>query len=188
MEEAIFLAKFASKVTIVHRRDEFRASQIMLDRAREAENIEFLTPYVVDEFVAGRRRRARATAELRNTETRRASASSTIAGAFIAIGHEPAVGDRRRPGRDSTTSGYIVTEGKSTQTNRPGVFAAGDLVDHTYRQAVTAAGSGLPGRARRRVVPARHARGPDARGDARGRPGRGAVGPGEAVGPPAQRR
>jgi len=139
MEEAIFLAKFASKVTIVHRRDEFRASKIMLERARDLDNIEFLTPYVVDEFVAGDDG-ALGHALVRNLDTGD-TRELPMAGAFIAIGHEPQsqlVADQV----EIDAEGYVVTEGKSTLTNRPGVFAAGDLVDHTYRQAVTAAGTG----------------------------------------------
>jgi thioredoxin reductase (NADPH) len=139
MEEAIFLAKFSSKVTIVNRRAEFRASKIMLERARSVENIEFLTPYVIDEFLAGDSGlldRAR----LRNVETAE-TRELPMAGAFIAIGHEPQ-SEIVRGIVDTDDEGYVATEGKSTRTNVPGVFAAGDLVDHTYRQAVTAAGSG----------------------------------------------
>jgi thioredoxin reductase (NADPH) len=138
MEEAIFLSKFASKVVIVHRRGEFRASKIMLQRAQEAENIEFLTPYLVEEFVgpAGALTHAR----LRHAETGE-ELTIEMAGAFIAIGHEPQ-SDLVRGQVDVDASGYVITEGKSTRTNLPGVLAAGDVVDHTYRQAVTAAGSG----------------------------------------------
>src|SRR5436305_12452953 len=139
MEEAIFLAKFASKVTIVHRRDEFRASKIMLDRARDLDNVEFLTPYVVDEFVAGEDG-ALGHAVVRNTESEE-SRELPMAGAFIAIGHDPQseiVAEQVATDEE----GYVLTDGKSTLTNRPGVFAAGDVVDHTYRQAVTAAGTG----------------------------------------------
>ncbi len=140
MEEAIFLAKFASKVSIVHRRDEFRASKIMLERAREAENIEFLTPYVVEEFAAPPEGVQLPTARLRNTETGEERSLENV-GTFIAIGHDPQ--SEIVTGQiDLDENGYIVTEGRSTRTNRPGVFAAGDVVDHTYRQAVTAAGSG----------------------------------------------
>jgi len=139
MEEAIFLSKFARKVTIVHRRGEFRASKIMLERARAIENIEFLTPYAVEEFHEGEGPYKRV-ARLRNLETGE-ERELPIGGVFIAIGHEPqseiALG--QVPTDDG---GYLVTEGKSTRTGVPGVFAAGDLVDHTYRQAVTAAGSG----------------------------------------------
>jgi thioredoxin reductase (NADPH) len=139
MEEAIFLAKFASKVYVVNRRDEFRASKIMLERARAAENVEFLTPYVVEEFLEGEGPFERV-AHLRNVQTGE-SRRLPIAGAFIAIGHLPQsqlVADQL----ETDENGYLLTEGKSTRTVRPGVFAAGDLVDHTYRQAVTAAGSG----------------------------------------------
>ncbi|MCW3069285.1 MAG: trxB [Solirubrobacterales bacterium] len=139
MEEAIFLSKFASKVIVVHRRNEFRASKIMLERARGQENIEFLTPYKVAEFVAGERG-ALGHARLVNTETG-GEREVPVAGTFIAVGHEPQ-SELVRGQIDVDENGYVITEGKSTRTNRPGVFAAGDLVDHTYRQAVTAAGSG----------------------------------------------
>jgi thioredoxin reductase (NADPH) len=141
MEEAIFLAKFADKVSIVHRRGEFRASKIMLDRAHEAENIEFLTPYVVEEFTApGEDGATLPTARLRNVETDEERVLENV-GTFIAVGHDPQ--SEIVAGQVETDeNGYIVTEGKSTRTGRPGVFAAGDVVDHTYRQAVTAAGSG----------------------------------------------
>jgi thioredoxin reductase (NADPH) len=139
MEEAMFLSKFASKVLIVHRRDEFRASKIMLERARAIPNIEFLTPYEVAEFVPGDAG-SLSVARLRNT----ADGSSTdvaATGAFIAIGHDPQ--SQLVEGQvEIDAAGYVVTQGRSTMTNLPGVFAAGDLVDHTYRQAVTAAGSG----------------------------------------------
>jgi thioredoxin reductase (NADPH) len=139
MEEAIFLSKFASHVTIVHRRDEFRASKIMLERARSAPNIELLTPYTVEEFVSddgGVLGHAR----LVHTETGE-KRDLPISGAFIAIGHEPQ-SELVHGIVDVDENGYVITEGKSTRTNVPGIFAAGDLVDHTYRQAVTAAGSG----------------------------------------------
>jgi thioredoxin reductase (NADPH) len=139
MEEAMFLSKFASKVVIVHRRDEFRASKIMLERARAIPNIEWLTPFVVEEFVSGDG------GSLESVRLRGVSGSEErsleIAGAFIAIGHEPQ--SQLVQGQVETDpAGYVVTQGRSTLTNVPGVFAAGDLVDHTYRQAVTAAGSG----------------------------------------------
>jgi thioredoxin reductase (NADPH) len=139
MEEAMFLAKFASKVAIVHRRDEFRASKIMLERARELPNIEWLTPYVVEEFLPGEDGPL-AKARLRQAENGSAK-ELEISGAFIAIGHEPQ--SQLVKGQvDTDPAGYVVTQGRSTLTNLAGVFAAGDLVDHTYRQAVTAAGSG----------------------------------------------
>jgi thioredoxin reductase (NADPH) len=139
MEEAIFLAKFADKVTIVNRRDEFRASKIMLERAREMENIEFLTPYVVDEFAAAENGDL-PTARLRNVESGEERSLENV-GTFIAIGHDPQ--SKLVAGQvELDENGYILTQGKSTRTDRPGVFASGDVVDHTYRQAVTAAGSG----------------------------------------------
>jgi thioredoxin reductase (NADPH) len=139
MEEAIFLSKFASKVSIVNRRAEFRASKIMLERAKETGNIEFVTPYVVEEFVAGEKG-ALAKARLKNVEDG-SERELDMTGAFIAIGHEPQ-SEIVRDIVETDDEGYVVTEGRSTRTNLPGVFAAGDLVDHTYRQAVTAAGSG----------------------------------------------
>ena len=139
MEDATFLAKFAKDVKVVHRRDEFRASAIMLDRARETDNIELLTPYVVDRFQAGDNGSLE-TAVLAHTEGGE-DRTLKIAGAFVAIGHKPnshLVSDQV----DVDENGYVQVESPSTQTNLPGVFAAGDLVDHTYRQAVTAAGTG----------------------------------------------
>jgi thioredoxin reductase (NADPH) len=139
MEEAIFLAKFASKVTVVNRRAEFRASKIMLERARSEDNIEFLTPYVVDAFLEGEGAYKRI-ARLENTETGEFK-EVPFGGGFIAIGHEPQ--SELVAGQvELEANGYVVTEGRSTRTGLPGVFAAGDLVDHTYRQAITAAGSG----------------------------------------------
>lgn len=139
MEEAIFLAKFASKVTVINRRDEFRASAIMLERAQAVGNIEWLTPYVVEEFVAGDNN-ALGQLRLRNAESDK-TRELPAEGAFIAIGHEPQ-SEIVRGAIELDAEGYAVTDGRSTRTNVPGVFAAGDLVDHTYRQAVTAAGSG----------------------------------------------
>ncbi len=139
MEEAIFLAKFASKVTVVHRRDEFRASKIMLERARSTPNIKWMTPYGISEFVAnegGGLDHAR----LRHSQTGE-ERDLPVAGAFIAIGHQPQ-SEIVASQVDVDENGYVVTQGRSTRTNRPGVMAAGDLVDHTYRQAVTAAAMG----------------------------------------------
>jgi thioredoxin reductase (NADPH) len=139
MEEAIFLAKFGKKVTVVHRRADFRASKIMIERARAQENLEFLTPYTVEEFHAGEGPFQRV-ARLRNTETDEVR-EVPFGGAFIAIGHEPQ--SALIAGQvEVDENGYVITEGRSTRTKLPGVFAAGDLVDHTYRQAITAAGSG----------------------------------------------
>ncbi|MBI5104586.1 MAG: thioredoxin-disulfide reductase [Solirubrobacterales bacterium] len=138
-EEAMFLSKFGSRVLLVHRRDEFRASKIMVERARGIENLEFKTPYVVEAFLEGAGAFQRI-ARLRNLETGEHE-DVEIGGAFIAIGHEPQ--SELVDGQvDVDDEGYVITQGKSTRTNRPGVFAAGDLVDHTYRQAITAAGSG----------------------------------------------
>jgi len=139
MEEAMFLAKFAANVAVVHRRDDFRASKIMLERARAVPNIEFVTPYVIDEFAAGENK-SLSVARLRNTVDG-SERELEITGAFIAVGHHPQ--SQLVEGQVETDSdGYVVTQGRSTLTNVPGVFAAGDLVDHTYRQAITAAGSG----------------------------------------------
>jgi thioredoxin reductase (NADPH) len=142
MEEAMFLSKFSSTVSIVHRRNEFRASKIMLERARAIPNIEWVTPYVIDSLtnVEGLHEGQLEVAHLRNTENDSTRELPT-AGAFIAIGHEPQ--SQLVAGQvEVDPNGYVVTQGRSTVTNVPGVFAAGDLVDHTYRQAITAAGSG----------------------------------------------
>jgi thioredoxin reductase (NADPH) len=139
MEEAMFLSKFASKVAVVHRRDEFRASSIMLERARAVPNIELLTPYEVDEFIAGENP-SLASVRLRHTDDG-STKEIEINGAFIAVGHDPQ--SQLVAGQvDLDANGYVTTRDHSTRTNLPGVFAAGDLVDHTYRQAITAAGSG----------------------------------------------
>ena len=142
MEDAIFVSKYASELTIVNRRDEFRASEIMRERAAERPNIEFKTPFVPEEFVAGDAGKLDHV-RLRNTETGETEDFGTE-GAFVAIGHIPrsevVVGQV-----DTDEDGYIVTESGSTKTNLPGVFAVGDVVDHTYRQAVTAAGTGCMG-------------------------------------------
>ena len=139
MEEALFLTKFASKVTIVHRRDEFRASQIMIDRARSHEKIEILTPYVVEEVLGaeGGKLTGLRLRHLENGETR----DYATDGLFVAIGHDPTT-KLFLETLDHDENGYLITKGKTTETNIPGVFAAGDVQDHIYRQAVTAAGSG----------------------------------------------
>ena len=139
MEEALFLTKFASKVTIVHRRSEFRASQIMEDRARAHEKIEFMTPYVVDE-VLGVETGKLTGVRLRNVETDEVVDYSTD-GLFVAIGHDPTT-KLFLDQLEHDAAGYLVTNPRTTETNVPGIFAAGDVQDHTYRQAVTAAGSG----------------------------------------------
>src|SRR3954452_5062333 len=139
MEEAIFLSKFGSTVTVVHRRDDFRASQIMVDRAREIDNLEFLTPYAIERFEAGDDG-SLSRVVLKHAETGEEKGIEAD-GVFIAIGHEPS-SELVEGQVELDENGYVLTEGKSTRTNLQGVFAAGDVVDHTYRQAVTAAGSG----------------------------------------------
>jgi thioredoxin reductase (NADPH) len=142
MEDSIFVSKYASELIVIHRRDEFRASKIMLDRARERPNIEFKTPFVVEEFLIGDDEKLRA-ARLRHAETGETE-ELELGGAFVAIGHIPRselVADQVRV----DDGGYVITEDRSTRTNLAGVFAVGDLVDHTYRQAVTAAGTGCMG-------------------------------------------
>ena len=139
MEEATFLAKFATKVTIVHRRDEFRASPIMVDRAKQNEKVEWVLNSVVD-HVAGEELGHVTGVVVRDVntgETREIEAD----GLFVAVGHDPNTAlflDQL----DHDEAGYLVTKPGSTATNVEGVFAAGDVQDHVYRQAVTAAGSG----------------------------------------------
>jgi thioredoxin reductase (NADPH) len=138
MEEATFIARFASKVYLVHRRDEFRASPIMVDRARADEKVEFVLNKAVEEVlgdgkVTGVRLRDTVTGELSELEAD---------GFFVAIGHDPNTALFLDQLDHEEDTGYLLTDGKSTRTNIPGVFAAGDVQDHVYRQAVTAAGSG----------------------------------------------
>ncbi|PFG41405.1 thioredoxin reductase (NADPH) [Isoptericola jiangsuensis] len=137
MEEATFLTRFASKVTVVHRRDSLRASKIMADRATANEKIEFAWNSAVvgiegEDKVTGLR--------LQNTVTGEETHLDAT-GLFVAIGHDPR-SELLRGQIDLDDEGYVLVEGRSTRTNLRGVFACGDLVDHTYRQAITAAGSG----------------------------------------------
>jgi thioredoxin reductase (NADPH) len=136
-EEALFLTRFGYKVTLVHRRDEFRASQIMVERARANEKVEFKTPFVVEEVLG---EQSISGLRLRNTEND--ELEEVEAGAlFVAIGHDPNT-KLFVEQLDHDENGYLVTRPGTTETNVPGVFAAGDVQDHVYRQAVTAAGSG----------------------------------------------
>lgn len=137
VEEATFLTKFASKVTLIHRRDKLRASKIMQDRAMNNEKIAFqwnstLEEVLGDDVVTGVR--------VKNTQTK-ATEEIPLSGVFIAIGHTPNTGLFKGQ-IDMDPQGYIQTQPHSTKTNIPGVFAAGDVQDSTYRQAITAAGSG----------------------------------------------
>jgi thioredoxin reductase (NADPH) len=137
MEEATFLTKFARSVTLVHRRKVFRASKIMLDRARSNDKIKFVTNSIVeavegDTTVTGLR--------LRDTVTGKHS-TLAVTGVFVAIGHDPR-SELVRGAVDLDSDGYVLVKDNTTYTSLDGVFAAGDLVDHTYRQAVTAAGTG----------------------------------------------
>ena len=137
MAEATFLAKFASKVTVVHRREIFRASPIMADRAHSNEKIEFLLDSVVEEI---RGDDSVTSVVVRNVKTGEVT-EIPADGFFVAIGHDPTTALFRGQ-LDMDEAGYIETKGKTTETNVVGVFAAGDVQDHVYRQAVTAAGSG----------------------------------------------
>ncbi|WP_125775631.1 thioredoxin-disulfide reductase [Antribacter gilvus] len=137
MEEATFLTRFASKVTIVHRRDTLRASKIMADRATNDPKIEFAWNSEVA-GVSGENKVEAVT--LRDTATGE-TRELPVTGVFVAIGHEPRT-DLVKGQIDLDPNGYVLVEGRTTRTNLPGVFACGDAVDHTYRQAITAAGSG----------------------------------------------
>jgi thioredoxin reductase (NADPH) len=136
-EEALFLTKFAEKVHLVHRRDQFRASKIMVDRAERNEKLDFVLNAVVEEIIGDVKVEALRLRSTVSGETWEVPAD----GLFVAIGHDPSTAlfsDQL----ELDAQGYVVTEPRSTATSIPGVFAAGDVQDHTYRQAVTAAGSG----------------------------------------------
>ena len=140
MEEALFLTKFADRVTIVHRRDDFRASQIMLDRAQSNEKVDWITNAVVDEVLGDLKMTGARLRDTRNDETWEIAAD----GLFVAIGHDPNT-KIFLDWLDHDEAGYLITRSGSTETNIPGVFAVGDVQDHVYRQAITAAGSGAMG-------------------------------------------
>ena len=137
MEEANFLSRYASRVYLIHRRNEFRASKIMIDRVKANEKVEFVTPYVVDEILCAKG--LVSGVKLHHTETK-ASREITLDGVFVAIGHNP--NSMVFKGKlDMDENGYLVAKHGGI-SDVPGVFIAGDVQDHRYRQAVTAAGSG----------------------------------------------
>jgi len=139
MEEALFLTRFASKVRVIHRREELRASKIMQERAQANDKIEFVWNSTITEIL-GTKESGVTGVILKDTQTGDTRETATD-GVFMAIGHQPNTaifGDKL----DMDDVGYLITEDKSTRTNIPGIFAAGDVQDSTYRQAVTAAGSG----------------------------------------------
>lgn len=137
VEEATFLTKFADKVIMIHRRDELRASKIMRDRAIVNDKIEFLWDSVVEGLLGEEKLEG---ALVRNVQTGEMT-TLDVTGLFVAIGHKPNT-DLFRGQLDMEDSGYLVTAPRSSETNVEGVFACGDVQDHTYRQAITAAGSG----------------------------------------------
>ncbi|WIM67681.1 thioredoxin-disulfide reductase [Corynebacterium breve] len=138
MEEATFLSRFGSKVTLIHRRDEFRASQIMLDRVKNNDKIDIITNTVVEEVIEGEGKVAGL--RLKNVVTGETSELDATA-MFVAIGHDPRSGFLEGQ-VETNDAGYVKVQDPSTRTNLPGVFACGDLVDDHYQQAITAAGSG----------------------------------------------
>jgi thioredoxin reductase (NADPH) len=137
VEEATFLTRFANSVTLVHRRDELRASKIMAERAHSNEKIRFAWNSTVEEIVGDPKVSGIVLKDTVTGETR----ELPVTGVFIAIGHDPR-SELLKGQIDLDDEGYVLVQGRTTATNLPGVFACGDLVDHTYRQAITAAGSG----------------------------------------------
>jgi thioredoxin reductase (NADPH) len=141
MEDAIYLANIAKSVTLIHRRDFFRASNIMVNRAKHHEKIKFMIPYVVEEFIGEIQNNypSLTALRLRNTETGEIVEHNTD-GAFVAIGHTP--NTKLFEGVLNLYDGYLLTDGKSSRTTIEGVFACGDVQDSVYRQAITSAGTG----------------------------------------------
>jgi len=137
LEEALFLTKFADKVTVIHRRGELRASKIMQERAMKHDKIDFLWHSTVTDLVGDTKLEGAVVQDVRTGEQQ----TLPVSGLFVAIGHRPNT-DLFKGLLDMDDAGYLVTEAGSTRTNVPGVFACGDVQDHTYRQAITAAGSG----------------------------------------------
>jgi thioredoxin reductase (NADPH) len=140
MEEATFLTRFATKVFLVHRRDEFRASKIMVERARKNARIEFVTPYAVDEILGEVPRPGVTGVRVKNTVDG-STRDISCGGVFVAIGHRPN-SDVFKDWLDRDENGYLLVQPGTTRTKIPGVFACGDVADKVYRQAVTAAGTG----------------------------------------------
>lgn len=142
MEEAIYLTRFASEVTVIHRREEFRASKIMLDRAQKNPKIRFMLDTVIDEILGVNENGRKMVTGARLKNTKDGSMKQVeVDGIFMAIGHKPNT-DLFKGQLDMDETGYLKVKPGSTYTNIPGVFAAGDVADKTYRQAITAAGSG----------------------------------------------
>jgi thioredoxin reductase (NADPH) len=142
MEEANYLTRFAESVTIVHRREDFRASKIMVDRAKANPKIKFLLNAVVEEYVGTAENGMKKLTHLRVRDTKTDVVADVAAdGAFVAIGHQPNT-SLFAGMLDMDDVGYIITQGKSSYTNVAGIFACGDAQDSVYRQAITAAGSG----------------------------------------------
>ncbi len=142
MEDALYLANLAASVTIIHRRQEFRASKIMVDRAKENPKISFILDSAIDVFLGVSKMGIKSLTgvKIKNIQTGDIT-EHKIDGVFLAIGHTPNT-DVFKGILDTDETGYLITKGKSTYTNIPGVFACGDVQDPIYRQAVTAAGSG----------------------------------------------
>jgi thioredoxin reductase (NADPH) len=140
VEEAIFLTNFAKKVIVVHRRDHFRAEKILQERLFKNEKIEVVWDHALEEIVGNEEPRSVTGVRLKNVKTGK-TVERPVDGVFVAIGHAPAT-ELFRGQLETTPSGYLITAPDSTATSIPGVFAAGDVKDEIYRQAVTAAGMG----------------------------------------------